>query len=145
MVSTTRSGVEVPIDIIREGKKMSLNTVVADRDEFFATVQAQSQSPDDFDVRQWYGMELIDFTPEVARALDIKHISGVYVRKVDTGSEADKSAISRGTIIMQIDETPVETLEQLAKTVNKLKKSSRAVGLIVQEPDGTIARKVIRP
>jgi hypothetical protein len=46
---------------------------------------------------------------------------------------------------MQVDETPVESLEQLAKAADKLKKSSRAVGLIVQEPDGTIARKVIRP
>jgi serine protease Do len=145
MVSTTRSGSEVPIDIIREGKKMTVNTVVADRDEFFSTVQAQAQSPDDFDVRQWYGMELIEFTPEVARALEIKHIGGVYVRKVDPGSAADRSAITRGTIIMQVDETPVESLEQLAKAADKLKKSSRAVGLIVQEPDGTIARKVIRP
>jgi hypothetical protein len=40
---------------------------------------------------------------------------------------------------------PVKTIEELVRAVDKLKKSSRAVGLIVQEPDGTVARKVIRP
>ncbi|MGH8015257.1 MAG: trypsin-like peptidase domain-containing protein [Candidatus Zixiibacteriota bacterium] len=145
LVSTTKSGQEVPIDLYRDGQKMTVNTVVTDRDEFFQTVRQETQKPDDFDVRQWYGMELIEFTSDVARALDIKHINGIYVRRVDAGSAADKSAISRGTIILQIDEAPVETLEQLAQAANKLKKSSRAVGLIVQEPDGTIARKVIRP
>ena len=145
LVSTTRSGSEVPIDFYRDGDKMTVNTIVTDRDEFFSTVRQETQSPDDFDVRQWYGMELIDFTPEVARALDIKHISGIYVRRVDPGSAADRSAITRGTIIMQVDEAPVESLVELARAVDKLKKSARAVGLIVQEPDGTIARKVIRP
>ncbi len=40
LVSTTRSGLEIPIDILRDSKKMTLNTVVADRDEFMATAQA---------------------------------------------------------------------------------------------------------
>ena len=145
MVSTTRSGQEVPIDILRDGKKMTLNTVVADRDEFFASAREQSQSPDDFDARTWFGMDLIAFTPEVAGALDVKHIDGIYVRRVDPGSAADKASISRGTVILQIDEMPVKTLEELVRAVDKLKKTSRAVGLIVSEPDGTVARKVIRP
>jgi serine protease Do len=145
MVSTTRSGQEIPIDILRDGKKMTFNTVVADRDEFFATTQAQATAPDDFDARTWFGMDLIAFTPEVAGALDVKHIDGIYVRRVEPGSAADRAAISRGTIILQIDEMPVKTLEELVRAVDKLKKTSRAVGLIVSEPDGTVARKVIRP
>lgn len=144
-VSTTRSGQQIPIDILREGKKMTLNTTVADREEFFASAQEQPQSPDDFAARTWYGMDLIAFTPDVASALGEKHMDGIYVRKVESGSAADKASISRGTVILQIDEMPVKTLEELVRAADKVKKSSRAVGLIVQEPDGTIARKVIRP
>ena len=145
LVSTSRSGQEIPIDILREGKKMTLNTIVADRDEFLATAQAKEPAPDDFDARQWYGMDLIAFTPEVAGALDLKPIDGIYVRRVEPNSPADRASITRGTVILQIDEVPVKTIEELVRAVDKLKKSSRAVGLIVSEPDGTVARKVIRP
>ncbi len=147
LVSTTRSGLEIPVDILRDSKKMTLNTVVADRDEFMASAQAQAQAtaPDDFDARQWNGMDLIAFTPDLAGALDLKPIDGIYVRRVESNSPADKASISRGTIILQIDEMPVKTIEELVRAVDKQRKSSRAVGLIVQEPDGTIARKVIRP
>lgn len=145
MVSTTRAGQEVPIDILRSGKKMTVNAVIADRDEYLFSVQAQAQSPDDFDTRRWYGMDLIAFTPDVASALGVEHMDGIYVRRVEPGSSADKASITRGTIILQIDEMPVKTLEELVRAIDKLKKTSRAVGLIVQEPDGTVARKVIRP
>ncbi len=144
-VSTTRSGQVVPIDILREGKKLTLNTTVADRDEFMAVAQSQTTAPDDFEARQWNGMDLIAFTPDVAGALDLKPIDGIYVRRVEPDSPADRASISRGTIILQIDEMPVKTIEELVRAVDKQKKSSRAVGLIVQEPDGTVARKVIRP
>ena len=146
MVSTTRSGQEIPVDILRDGKKMTMNTVVADRDEFLASAQGQqAQAPDDFDVRNWYGMELISFTPDVASALDMKPMDGLYVRRVDADSPADRASITRGTIILQVDETPVKSLQELEKATQLLKKTSRAVGLIVQEADGTVARKVIRP
>jgi len=145
MVSTTRAGQEVPIDILRNGKKMTINAVIADRDEFNATAQAKATVPDDFDARQWNGMDLIAFTPDVASALDLKPIDGIYVRRVEPNSPADRASVTRGTIILQIDEVPVKTIEELVRAVDKLKKSSRAVGLIVQEPDGTVARKVIRP
>lgn len=148
LVSTTRSGQEVPIDIIRDRRKMTLNTIVADRETFLAKAssRAQTQAADDFDVREWNGMEIMEFTPEIARALDLdtELDKGLYVRRVYPGSAADRASISRGTIILQVDEVVVRTLKEMEDSIQRLKKSSRAIGLIVQEPDGTIARKVIR-
>jgi serine protease Do len=144
LVSTTRSQQEVPIDILRDGRRMTLNTIVADREEFLAQARQQTRAADDFDVREWNGMELLAFTPEIARALDIEHSDGIYVRRVYPGSASDRASISRGTIILQVDEVVVRTLEEMEDSIQRLNKSSRAIGLIVQEPDGTIARKVIR-
>ncbi|MEE8405508.1 MAG: trypsin-like peptidase domain-containing protein [candidate division Zixibacteria bacterium] len=150
LVSTTRSGQEVPIDIIRDRRKMTLNTVVADRAQFLANVrsrtQTRTQATDDFPVLEWNGMEIMEFTPEIARALELEteHDNGIYVRRVYPGSAADRASISRGTVILQVDEVVVRTLEDMKDAIQRLRKSSRAIGLIVQEPDGTIARKVIR-
>ena len=148
LVSTTRSGQEVPIDIIRDSRSLTLNTVMADRDKFLANARqgTQTQAADDFDVREWNGMEIMEFTPEIVKALDLdtEHDKGIYVRRVYPGSAADRASISRGTIILQVDEVVVRTLEEMENSIQKLRKSTRAIGLIVQEPDGTIARKVIR-
>ena len=150
LVSTTKSGQEVPIDIIRDRRKMTLNTVVADRAQFLANVrsrtQTRTQATDDFPVLEWNGMEIMEFTPEIARALELEteHDNGIYVRRVYPGSAADRASISRGTIILQVDEVVVRTLNEMEDSIQRLRKSSRAIGLIVQEPDGTIARKVIR-
>ena len=76
--------------------------------------------------------------------LDTEHSNGIYVRRVYPGSAADRASISRGTIILQVDEVVVRTLNDMEDSIQRLRKSSRAIGLIVQEPDGTIARKVIR-
>ena len=76
--------------------------------------------------------------------LDAEHSNGIYVRRVYPGSAADRASISRGTIILQVDEVVVRTLKEMEDSIQRLRKSSRAIGLIVQEPDGTIARKVIR-
>ncbi len=148
LVSTTKSGQEVPIDIIRDARPITLNTVMADRAKFLANARqgTQTRAADDFDVRVWNGMEIMEFTPEIAGALDLdtEHDNGIYVRRVYPGSAADRASISRGTIILQVDEVVVRTLKEMENSIQKLRKSSRAIGLIVQEPDGTIARKVIR-
>ncbi len=148
LVSTTKSGQEVPIDIIRDRRKMTLNTIVADRDKSLAKAssRAQIQAADDFDFRVWNGMEIMEFTPEIASVLELEteHDNGIYVRRVYPGSAADRASISRGTIILQVDEVVVRTLKEMEDSIQRLRKSSRAIGLIVQEPDGTIARKVIR-
>jgi len=148
LVSTTKSGQEVPIDIIRDRREMTLNTVVADRDKFLASAgsRTRTQAADDFDVREWNGMEIMEFTPEITKALGLEtdHNNGIFVRRVYPGSAADRASISRGTIILQVDEVVVRTLKEMEDSIQRLRKSSRAIGLIVQEPDGTIARKVIR-
>ncbi len=148
LVSTTRSGQEVPIDIIRDRRKMTLNTVVADRAQFLANVRSRTQTraKDDFETIEWNGMEIMEFTPEIAGALDLdtELDNGLYVRQIYPGSEADRASISRGTVILQVDEVVVRTLEDMKDAIRKLRKSSRAIGLIVQEPNGILTRKVIR-
>ena len=90
-------------------------------------------------------MELVNFTPEIARAMNIRQVDGIYIRRVQAGSAADNASISRGTIILSVDDVTVKSLEDVEQVVEALEPSTRRVPLIVLEPDGTMARKVIRP
>ncbi len=91
-------------------------------------------------------MEIISFTRDVARALSIDHeVDGVYVRRVYAGSSADRASITRGTIILQVNNEPVRSLDDLRAMIGDLDRSRERIPLIVQEPDGAVARKVVRP
>jgi len=90
------------------------------------------------------GMELANFTPELARQIGIKHIDGVYVLRVYPGSQADRASIGEGTIIMQVNNEAVASISDLNLVARRIPDDVR-IPLIVQEPDGSIARKMIRP
>ena len=78
------------------------------------------------------------------RQIDIEHVEGLYVVRVYPGTPADRASITEGTIIMQINKEPVSSVNDLRNMAQNLSRENR-ISLIVQEPDGSIARKVIRP
>jgi len=71
-------------------------------------------------------------------------IDGVYVARVYPGSAADRAAIAKGTIILNVNNQAVKTIEDFKTIVSSLRGTSGRVPLIVQEPDGSITRKVLR-
>ncbi len=146
LVSTIKSGNKVPLEIVREGKHINLTVSVVDRDAFFA---AQSNSPlpetdrDDFDVSQWMGMEVMPFTKELAELINADFVKGMYVRRVLPDSPADKASILRKTIILQVNNKPVKNLDDFINITGQITNMKKRIPLIVQEPDGTIVRKII--
>ncbi len=147
MVSTIRSGQAVPIELVRDGARERLNAMIGDRDTYLAAANQPSApvgDTDDFELYQWMGMELMTLTPEIAQAVAIEHVPGIYVRKVYGGSPADRSGISRGSVILQIDDETVKALSEVEAAAKKVT-GSRRIPIILQEPDGTVTRKVLRP
>lgn len=144
LVSTIKNGTSVEVEYFRDGSRRVGETVISDRESFLASHDRRS-TQDDFEVDRWMGMELMTFTPDIARALAVDYVEGVYVRRVYPGSPADNSSIARGTIILQINNVPVKSLEGVEEVARQVSGTDGRVPLIVQEPDGTIARKVIRP
>ena len=144
LVTTVKHGESVPVEVVRGGDEMTLYTTVVDRDTFMASHTATADDSREVAVEEWLGMETITFTPEMARQIDIKHVEGLYVVRVYPGTPADRASITEGTIIMQINKEPVASTGDLKNLMQNLNGQSR-ISLIVQEPDGSIARKVIRP
>lgn len=145
-VSTVRAGVEVLVEIVRNGKHKDLIVAVTDRDTYFAIQNGDvlpNNNGDDFEVANWMGMEVMPFTKEIAEAIGAEFVAGMYVRRVTPDSPGDKASITRRTIIIQINNEPVKNLEDFITTAGKIRNPKMRVPLIVQEPDGTIARKVV--
>ena len=148
LVSQAKDGQPVPMELVRGGEHYTVNTVVADRDSFLADLRNNGDTPtqrDDSPVVRWLGMELTSFTEDLAGYLNIPHIDGVFVQRVSAGSPADNSSVSRGTIIMQISNQPVSSVEDIVTISSNMSGIPRRIPMIVVEPDGSLVRKVIRP
>jgi serine protease Do len=143
LVSTIDRGMPVPVELVRNGEQLTLTTIIADRDTFLASMES-SEDRDDFQAIEWMGMELMNFTPDIAQALSIDYVDGLYVRRVYAGTPSDRASITQGTIILQIAKKTTKSLEDAKNVIRKLPRDTDRIALIVQEPDGTIARKVIR-
>jgi S1-C subfamily serine protease len=148
LVSTIRSGSTVPIRVLRDGDEVSLQATVADQNQYFASQQGtpgrQNRTAPADGSLEWLGMQLVNFTPDVARQLGIPHVEGVYVARVFPNTPADRASIAEGTIIMQVNNEPVGSTTDIMTADKAMGENSR-VPLIVQEPDGSVARKVVRP
>jgi serine protease Do len=146
LVSTIKAGHKVAVDVLRDGEEKRFFTVVTDRESFLASASGSSQQPRTGGQSiDWLGMELVTFTPEMARQVGIKHVEGVYVTRVYPGTPADRASITEGTIILQVNNTPVESTGKIREQAQQLTRSETSIPFIVQEPDGSIARKVVRP
>ena len=75
----------------------------------------------------------------------MREVDGVYVNRVQAGSAADNASIARGTVILSLDDVTIKSLEDVEEVLGNLERSTEHVPVIVLEPDGTMARKVIRP
>jgi serine protease Do len=143
MVATLRHDQSVPVELVRSGSHMTLSATLADQATFLASAGRDSQRAGK-DLETWMGMDVTTFTEDVARQVGVEHIDGVYVTRVYPGSPADRASIAEGTIILQVNNQAVKSTADLRQVAQGLRSGSGRIPLIVQEPDGSIARKVIR-
>ncbi len=142
VVDTNGASATLAIEVVRDSKHMTLSATIGDRETYLASRPASDDG--DFRALDWMGMQLMSFTPEVARALGVEFVEGVFVRRVYSGSPADRASIVKGTVILQVNKQTTQSLDEITAVARQLEGRSERIALIVQEPDGTVARKVIR-
>jgi len=74
--------------------------------------------------RGWLGVQIGDFRPEFAEALDVEDGKGALVADVTSGSPADKAGIKRSDVIIELNGTDIEGSSQLTRLVAKLRVDS---------------------
>ena len=144
LVSTVKGGMVVPLKVVRDGEEIDLATKISDRDAALEALRESSSSRDVYAAR-WLGMELVTFTPDLASDIGARFVEGVYVARVYAGTSADRASIAEGTIIMEANNEPVASIADIRRIADAIANSRKKIPFIVQEPDGTIARKICRP
>jgi len=140
LVSTVHSGMEVPVELVRHGRGVKLRATIGNREKASLASTRPSRSAR----TTWLGMDLQTFTPQLARMIGSQPIDGVYVLRVYPGSPADRASITPGTVIVEVNGEQVSSVGDMLRIRDEIGNSKQRIPFIVQEPDGTIAKKVCR-
>ncbi len=137
IISDKQPGSTVHLGIVRNGKPLTLDVGIADRDKLFAGLNNGGESPagpDATDVGQnKLGITVQPTTPAVANKLGIK--GGVTVTSVRPGSFADEVNLTSNVVIVAINRHPVTDEQSYRSVVSSLKPGDDVV-FAIRDPQG---------
>ncbi|MFW2830077.1 Do family serine endopeptidase [Sphingomonas sp. ID0503] len=146
IVANLPIGSSVPIELIRQNKRLTVNAIVGERppEEQLAAGDDEDLDkalPDDEGkgaqgqgARATLGLSMQPLTPQIARQLQVPaETKGLVVSSVDPAGTAAAIGIQRGDVILSVNQQPTETVAAAAKAVNDAKAAGRdSVLLLIQ-------------
>jgi serine protease Do len=115
LVAATEVGKKARIGLIRDGKSINVEVVVAELKEEKREAKATPETEKN------YGLVVQNITPEIAKHLNLKDRRGVIVTDIQPGSPAENADLRAGDIIAEINKKPVRNVadfKELMKTAS---------------------------
>ncbi|MDZ3830531.1 MAG: Do family serine endopeptidase [Sphingopyxis sp.] len=158
IVANIKPGTRVPIDLVRDGRAMTVQAVVGTRlpenDSAGSNFDPEDEQamPDDPSgaadkmIQEAVGLAVQALTTDIARAVGVDiDTKGLVIAAVSGSSDAGRKGLRRGDVILSVNRTPVTTPEAMAKAVSDAKKTGRdAVLLEVLRRGGPSAFLAVR-
>ena len=142
LIANTPVGSRVPVDLIRNGRRMTLQVTVQQRptEEELARQlgvdQDQETTPEGGDravpAEATLGLSLQPLTPQITRALSLPaDARGVVITAVDPNSDAAQKELQRGDLIVTINGQAVTTPAQVRTEVDSARRAGRKSVLLL--------------
>ncbi|MFC3712057.1 Do family serine endopeptidase [Sphingoaurantiacus capsulatus] len=141
IVANTPIGRSVPIELIRDGQRRTINVTTAERPTETALNAQTAEEPDEptatppageASARQSLGITLSALTPEVRRQLRVaEDARGVVIASLNPNSDAARQGLQRGDLIVSINQRPTTTVAAAAAAVDAARRAGRDTVLLL--------------
>jgi serine protease Do len=136
IVSSLPIGSQVPIELIRNGKPISVTATIGERPPEEQLAKFGEQSDDNFSdqdpqssqqaAQKQLGLAVTPITASIAQQLGVPQSTrGVVVTGVDASTDAGQKGLRRGDVILTANGQPVVTEAELNTAVSAAKKAGR--------------------
>jgi serine protease Do len=123
-VVATKPGTIVPITVIRNKQRLSLNVTVAELDLDAEQNRVARVQPGAGPTSTGFGMDIDPITPDIARELNLpRGQGGAVVSSVTRSSPAAIAGVLESDVILEVNRTPVTSVVQVTR---ELEQPSRA-------------------
>jgi len=132
MVAETGIGKTVPVELIRNGKHMTIQVTIAElKDTEIASAKPEEAGGD-------WGMSVGAITPEVSKEFNLQTNQGVVVRGVRPDTPAADAGLQQGDVITKIGDDKISSMEDFLAKAKQAKKEKKATRLLVQRGDASV-------
>jgi len=133
LVAAIPPGTKVKMKVLRRGKVKKLKVVIAElKDEEMA-----DGSPAEKGELDRLGMAVRQITPELAGQYRLPRDSGVVIIRIDPDGLAAEGGLHAGDIILQVNNSDIETVKDFRQAIKKAKKN-KLVRFLVQRRNSRI-------
>jgi serine protease Do len=126
LVAATKPGEKATLEVWRDGKSQTITAAIGTRDGDKVADAGKPGMP-----QGKLGVAVRPLTPEERK--ESKLAGGLVVEQV--GGAAAKAGVQQGDVILQVNRTPVKSVEELRELVNK---SSGTLALLIQRDDAQV-------
>jgi serine protease Do len=133
MVAQTAIGKTVPLEVVRDGKHLTLQVRVGHLHEQELASARESGHP----AAKW-GLQVQTLNPEIAQDLGIQEKQGVVISSVLPDSVADDAGLQTGDVILRINHEKLQSARQFAEIARNLQSRDTSALLLVQRGDRTL-------
>ncbi|HYK64767.1 MAG TPA: DegQ family serine endoprotease [Patescibacteria group bacterium] len=138
LVAQTPINQKVPVEIVRNGKHMTLDVSIGERKEP-QVASAKAETPGG----NW-GMQVGDITPELAQQFHIENSKGVVIQKVAPDSPSADAGLQQGDVVLEINHDKVATVSDFVAKAKEAQKDKKPALLLVQRGGATLYT-VVKP
>ncbi|HZV99495.1 MAG TPA: DegQ family serine endoprotease [Methylophilaceae bacterium] len=131
-VAATKPGKTVPVEVLRKGGSRTLNVALGEMPTGKEEAAASSKTPPKAEANR-IGLSLKELTPQQKRKLNGKN--GLLV--IDAQGPAAQAGIRRGDVVLGLNNSDVQSLEQFNKQISGLP-SGKTVALLVLRGENTL-------
>ena len=130
LVGTTPVGKTVAVEVMRKGRKMAVQVKVGE-------LKGDRGYDEPGEEKPHLGMTVEELTTQLARTLGLSETSGLVVVHVENYSPAEEAGLRTGDIILEVDQVPMEEIEEFRKKLQDYEKGDTVL-LLIKREDATL-------
>jgi serine protease Do len=127
LVATVAPGSKVEVELLREGKKLTIPVTLGTLEEEPKEAVARLQPSE---VEDTLGLRVETITPEMSKALRLDNTRGVVVSQVAPDGAAAEAGIRRGDVVREVNRHPVVDMESYTEATSHLAQDAPVLFLL---------------
>ena len=133
LVAATAPGTDVKIDLLRNGKPITVTATVDKQTAEPGTTPAAPETSPPGNRLEGLGLTVQPLTPALARQLRVDVTKGVVITAVTEDSLAATAGLQEGDVIVEVNRTPVASPDELVQVLAKAKDPHSTLFLIKRQ------------
>ncbi|UCF87627.1 MAG: DegQ family serine endoprotease [Nitrospiraceae bacterium] len=121
MVSQSKVGSTIKLEIIREGKPATIRATVSELPENITKVSRRDSGEDTGEENVLAGFSVTELTPGIAKQLGIsRDENGVVILRVEPYSAADEAGLKKGDVVQEMNKKTVNNLRDFNNVTSRI-------------------------